>query len=91
MTTIHVDTGLLRQLGSLFCQLNGQIHDQIKPQLRGVTHQLEAGWQGPTRIEYDQMFSDWIIKLDTVTQAGNQLGQHLQNIATHLEQADQGL
>lgn len=89
MATIHVNTDLLRQLGNLFRQLNAQIHEQIKPQLQVVTDQLEADWQGHTRARYDQLFSDWNIKLDNLTQSGDDLGHHLQDVVTLLEQADQ--
>ena len=91
MATIHVNTDLLRQLGNLFRQLNAQIHQQIKPQLQVITNQLEADWQGQTRARYDQLFSDWNITLDRLTQAGDELGHHLQDTVTLFEQADQSL
>jgi len=88
---IRVNTQLLLQLGGLFCQLNGQIHEQIKPQLQVLTTQLESDWQGQERNHYDQMFSEWNIKLDAVTHAGDELGHRLQNIVARLEQADLSL
>jgi len=91
MTTIHVDTDLLRQLGDILRQLNAQIHEQIKPQVQVVTNRIEADWQGHTRAHYDQLFSEWNIKLDNLTQTGDQLGHHLQDIVTQFEQADQSL
>jgi len=82
MPQIHVNTDLLLQLGGLFRQLNGQIHEQIKPQLQVLTTRLESDWQGQSRASYDQLFSEWNIQLDDVTRRGDELGQYLQEMAT---------
>jgi len=89
MPTIHVNTDLMRQLGTVFLQLNDQIGNQIEPQIQGNVSQLEGDWQGVSRQRYDQLYQQWRTATTQVVQAGEDLGRHLQNTATNFEQADQ--
>jgi len=89
MGTIHVNTDLMRQLGTVFVQLNDQIGGQIEPQVQGHVSQLEGDWQGVSRQRYEQLYQDWRSATQRVVQAGEDLGRHLQNTAQAFEQADQ--
>ena len=91
MGTIHINTDLLRQLGSVFYQLNEQINNSIEPQIQNTTNQVEGDWQGVSRQRYEQMYQDWRSATQRVVQVGEDLGRHLQNTASNFEQADQSL
>ncbi len=91
MGTIHINTDLLRQLGRIFVQLNDEINNSIEPQIQNTTNQVEGDWQGVSRQRYEQMYQDWRSATQRVVQAGENLGNHLQNTATQFEQADQSL
>lgn len=91
MGTIHINTDLLRQLGQLFVQLDDQINNSIKPQIQSHTSQLENDWQGVSRQRYEQMFQDWRSTVEQLAARGQDIGRHLQDTATRLEQADQSL
>ena len=89
MSTIHVNTDLMRQLGNTFLQLNEQIGNNIEPQIQGQLGQLESDWQGVSRQRYEQLYQEWRSATNQVVQAGEDLGRHLQNTAQAFEQADQ--
>lgn len=89
MGTIHINTDLLRQLGSVFYQLNQHINDSIEPQIQNTTNQVEGDWQGVSRQRYEQMYQDWRSATQRVVQVGEDLGRHLQDTAARFEQADQ--
>ena len=91
MGTIHINTDLLRQLGSIFYQLNEQINNSIEPQIQNTTNQVEGDWQGVSRQRYEQMYQDWRSATQRIVQVGEDLGRHLQDTATRFEQADQSL
>jgi WXG100 family type VII secretion target len=89
--TIHINTDMLRQLGQLFVQLDDEINNSIKPQIQNHTNQLESDWQGVSRQRYEQMFQDWRSTVEQLASRGQDIGRHLQDTATRLEQADQSL
>lgn len=89
MGVIHVNTDLMRQLGQVFVQLNDQIQNQIEPTIQNNTSQLESDWQGISRQRFDQLIQEWRSATNQVVQAGENLGQHLQNTATQFENVDQ--
>lgn len=89
MSTIHVNTDLMRNLGQVFVQLNDQIANQIEPQVQNHTSELESDWQGVSRQRYEQLYQDWRSATQRVVQAGEEIGRHLQDTATRFEQVDQ--
>ena len=91
MGTIHINTDLLRQLGSVFRQLNEQINNNTEPTIQAYTNQVEGDWQGVSRQRYEQMYQQWRSATQQIVQVGEDLGHHLQNTATNFEQADQSL
>ena len=91
MATIHVDTDTLRRLGQLFVQLNSEIRDNIGSQIQNLVSELENDWQGQSRARFDNLYNDWKSHSSNIVNSGEDLGRHLQNTATQLEQADQSL
>ncbi|HCI78566.1 MAG TPA: hypothetical protein DHW02_02620 [Ktedonobacter sp.] len=91
MSTIHINTDLLRQLGQVFYQLNEQIQNGTETQIQNVTGQVESDWQGVSRQRYEQLYQDWRSATQQVVSTGEQLGQHLQDTANRFEEADQSL
>ena len=91
MATIHINTDLLRQLGLIFVQLNEQINNSTEPQIQNMTNQVESDWQGVSRQVYEQLYQQWRASTQQIVQAGEDLGNHLQDTATRFEQADQSL
>ncbi|HLH63502.1 MAG TPA: WXG100 family type VII secretion target [Ktedonobacteraceae bacterium] len=89
MTTIHVNTDLMRQLGQIFVQLDDQIANQIRPQIQSHISDLEGDWQGVSRQRFEQLFQDWRAAVDQVVQNGEDIGRHLQDTAQRFESADQ--
>jgi WXG100 family type VII secretion target len=91
MATIHVNTDTLRSLGQLFVKLNEQIQNDLGPQIGNMSSNLESDWQGKSRAHYDTLYQDWKAKTTSIVQTGEDLGRHLQNTATQLENADQSM
>ena len=91
MATIHVNTDTLRSLGQLFVKLNEQIQNDLGPQIGNMSSNLENDWQGKSRAHYDTLYQDWKAKTTSIVQTGEDLGRHLQNTATQLENADQSM
>ncbi|HZU69073.1 MAG TPA: WXG100 family type VII secretion target [Ktedonobacteraceae bacterium] len=89
MTTIHVNTDLMRQLGQIFVQLDDQIANQIRPQIQSHINELEGDWQGVSRQRFEQLFQEWRTAVDQVVQNGEDIGRHLQDTAQRFESADQ--
>jgi WXG100 family type VII secretion target len=89
MGTIHVNTDLMRQLGSLFAQLNEQIASQLEPQIQHLIGQLESDWLGVSRQHFETALSEWRATASRLVVNGEELGRHLQETATRFDNADQ--
>jgi uncharacterized protein YukE len=57
--TIRANPDLLRQLGQRFVQCNAYINDQLIPDLRRITSQVEGDWSRLSRNRYDELFQQW--------------------------------
>ncbi len=88
MATIHVNTDVMRYVGRCFIQLNEQIQNNILPQIRNGISQLEADWQGASRVRYEQLFHEWELHARQLIVLGEQIGQHLERTADAFDQAD---
>jgi WXG100 family type VII secretion target len=88
MTTIHVNTDVMRQLGQRFMDWNNVIRDQLLPELRNLTGQLEGDWSGVSRQAYDQMLQGWEQTANNMMNQGEDLGNHVLNTANQFDQAD---
>jgi WXG100 family type VII secretion target len=88
MTTIHVNTDVMRQLGQRFMDWNNVIRDQLLPELRNLTGQLEGDWSGVSRQRYDQMLQGWEQTANNMMNQGEDLGNHVLNTANQFDQAD---
>lgn len=91
MGSIHVNTDLMRQLGTLFVQLNEQIENQLEPQIQHTVAQLEGDWLGVSRQHFDTLLMQWRASVISLTNWGESIGRHLQETASRFEQADQSL
>ena len=88
MGTIHVNTDMMRQLGTLFVQLNEQIQTQLEPQIQHLTSQLESDWIGVSRQHFDYALNEWRATATRLALNGEELGRHLQETATRFDNAD---
>lgn len=88
MGTIHINTDLMRQLGTLFVQLNEQIQTQLEPQIQHLTGQLESDWIGVSRQHFEYALTEWRATATRLTLNGEELGRHLQETATRFDNAD---
>lgn len=89
MGTIHVNTDAMRQLGSLFAQLNEQIATQLEPQIQHYTALLETDWIGVSRERFEYALNEWRATANRLAANGEEIGQHLQQTAIRFESADQ--
>ena len=89
MGTIHVNTDMLRQLGSLFVQLNEQIATQLEPQIQHLSTQLESDWIGVSRHHFEYALSEWRATATRLAANGEEIGRHLQETAARFDNADQ--
>ena len=89
MPSIHVNSDWMRQLGQIFVQLNDQIQNEIEPQIRNYTSQLESDWQGVSRQRFEQMYQQWLATIRQAVVQGEDIGRLLQNTAMLFDQADQ--
>lgn len=88
MSTIHVNTDVMRHVGQLFVQLNDQIEQQIQPQILHGISQLESDWQGISRQHFEQMFQEWRALTARIIANGEEIGHHLQITAQRFENVD---
>ena len=88
MTTIHVNTDVMRQLGNRFVAWNDVMRNNMYSELRNLTSQLESDWQGVSRQRYDGLLQDWESTLNATIQNGEDLGHHLSNTAQQFDDAD---
>ena len=88
MATIHVNTDVMRQLGSRFIGWNNKMQNEMNPELRNLTAQLENDWQGVSRAHYDDMVRSWEQNIANLINIGEQLGNHLNNTAQQFDDAD---
>ena len=89
MSTIHVNTDLMRQLGNLFVQLNEQIASQLEPQIQHLTGQLESDWLGVSRQHFEYALSEWRATAARLVSNGEEIGRHLNETAVRFDNADQ--
>ena len=91
MGNIHVNTDLMRHLGTIFAQLNEQIINQLEPQIQSAASQLESDWVGLSRQHFDELLTQWRSSVVSLTNWGESIGSHLQETAALFEQADRSL
>ncbi len=89
MSNIHVNTDVMRNLGQIFVQLDGEIENQIMPQIHGGIAQLESDWQGISRQRFEELFQEWRSLAIRLSQQGEELGRHLQYTAERFENVDE--
>src|SRR5947209_19822717 len=88
MATIHVNTDVMRQLGNRFIDWNNKMQNEMNPELRNLTSQLENDWQGVSRAHYDDMVRSWEQNIANLINTGEQLGNHLNTTAQQFDDAD---
>ncbi len=73
-TSLHIDTGLVSQLGN---QIQGLSHevDQQANRIRTNCQQLE--WQAPARAQFDAQLEECLQSLAQANQTGEQLAQRI--------------
>lgn len=89
MANIHVNTDVMRHLGQIFVQLDGQLENQIIPQIHSGISQLESDWQGISRQRFEELFQEWRTLANRLSQQGEELGRHLQYTAERFENVDE--
>ena len=87
MATIHVDTELLRRLGSVFIQCNEQVN-QFEGQIQNTVSQVQGDWQGVSRQRFEQIFQEWRTATTRIVTQGEDIGRHLQNTAQLFDNID---
>jgi len=86
--TIHVNTELMRELGSRF-RLNCQYaQEKIIGELRAMSAQMEGDWIGVSRTHYDELFQHWCQSAQNLITWGEEIGQHLDRTANYFDNAD---
>ena len=88
MTAIHINTDAMRQLGQRFTAWNNVLRDQMLPELRNLTGQLEGDWTGVSRQHYDGMLQSWEQNLNSAMTTGEDIGTHVLNTADQFDMAD---
>jgi len=79
----------MRQLGTLFVQLNEQIATQLEPQIQHLTSELESDWIGVSRQHFDYALSEWRSTAARLALNGEEIGRHLQDTSARFDNADQ--
>jgi WXG100 family type VII secretion target len=87
--TIHVNTELMRELGSRF-QENCEIaRTKMISELQSMNAQIESDWIGLSRTHYDELFHQWVQSAQSLITWGDEIGAHLTKTAEYFDNVDQ--
>jgi WXG100 family type VII secretion target len=89
MTSIHVNTDVMRQLGNRYIQACETLRNLTIPELQGLAHNLEGDWQGISRQHYDNSLQQFQQSAYSLLNWGEEIGRHLYQVAQQFDEADQ--
>jgi len=67
---------------------DGTVADLIS-RLRNINNELEAAWNGPAQVQFQQTYGNWITDLEHYSDTLNSINQYLVSVANNFRELDE--
>ena len=63
--------------------------NDLLAKLRGINSQLDAAWAGPSQVQFELTYGDWINQLHKFSDTLNSVHQYLASVAQNFRELDE--
>ncbi|TDI83944.1 MAG: WXG100 family type VII secretion target [Chloroflexi bacterium] len=88
MALLRQDIETIRTLAAQIAHERNDTVENLLGRLNGINEELNAAWDGPSQIAFQEAYGDWIQQLRKYSDTLNNVHQYLTSVAQNFEDLD---
>ena len=88
MALLRQDIETIRTLAAQISHERNDTVENLLGRLNGINEELNAAWDGPSQIAFQEAYGDWIQQLRKYSDTLNNVHQYLTSVAQNFEDLD---